>query len=149
MSKSRVSSLDTKDVALICLCYMETPTPAQIHYAVRRLRRKAPAAIILIALLGATSAIDDGEVIQALAKLDLIKASLRATIERTLEITAAPSEPADFGKTAARTTQEASPSDTSLITTNKKPILDSSADGDKFKGEASLESAPILSPNSV
>jgi len=149
LSKSRISSLDASEVALICLCYMETPTPAQMHYAVRRLRRKASAAIILIALLGATSAIDDGEVTHALVKLDLIKASLRATIERILEITAAPSEPEDCGKTTARTTGEASPSDASLTTTNKKPILDSSGDGDNFKGEASLESPPILSPNSV
>ena len=149
LSKSRVSSLDTKDVALICLCYVETPTRAQIHYAVRRLRRKAPAAIILIALLGATSAIDDEEVIHALVKLDLIQASLHATVERIFAITAAPLEPEHYSKTSARKTGDASPSDTSLITTNKKPILESSADGDSFVGEASLESAPILSPNSV
>ena len=149
LSKSRVSSLDTKDVALICLCYVETPTRAQIHYAVRRLRRKAPAAIILIALLGATSAIDDEEVIHALVKLDLIQASLHATVERILAITAAPLEPEHYSRTSARKTGDASPSDTSLITTNKKPILKSSADGDSFVGEASLESAPILSPNSV
>ena len=149
LSKSRVSSLDTKDVALICLCYVETPTRAQMHYAVRRLRRKAPAAIILIALLGATSAVDDEEVIHALVKLDLIKASLHATVERILAITAAPLEPEHYSKTSARKTGDASPSDTSLITTNKKPILESSADGDNFVGEASLESAPILSPNSV
>jgi hypothetical protein len=38
--------------------------------------------------------------------------------------------------------------DISLITTDKKQILDSSAGGDNFKGEASLENAPILSPDS-
>jgi len=96
LSKTRISSLDTKDVALICLCYMETPTPPQIHYAVRRLRRKAPAALILIALLGGTIEIDDEEVIHALVKLDLVKASLRATVERILEISPpAPSEHED------------------------------------------------------
>ena len=109
-SKSRVASLDVKDVALICLCYMETPSPAQMHFAVRRLRRKAPAAIILIALLGATSAVDDEEVVQTLVKLDLIKSTLHATVERILAITA------DAG--------DASPSDIPLITANKKPILD-------------------------
>jgi hypothetical protein len=93
LSKSRISSLDTKDVALICLCSMETP--AQLHYAVRRLRRKAPAAIVLIALLGGTIAIDDEEVIHALVKLDLVKASLRATVDRVLEIAPAPSEHED------------------------------------------------------
>ena len=87
-SKSRVASLDVKDVALICLCYMETPSPAQIHFAIRRLRRKAPAAIILIALLGATSAVEDEEVVQTLVKLDLIKSTLHATVERILAIAA-------------------------------------------------------------
>jgi hypothetical protein len=136
LSKSRISSLDTKNVALICLCYMETPTPAQMHYAVRRLRRKAPPAIILIALLGATSAVDDEEVIQALVKLDLIKASLRATVERILAIMAAASEPEECCPTAARKTGDASPSDASLITREKQPLLKSSADGDGFVGEA-------------
>jgi hypothetical protein len=130
-SKSRVASLDVKDVALICLCYIETPSPAQIHFAVRRLRRKAPAAIILVALLGATNAVDDEEVVQTLVKLDLIKSTLHATIERILAITAEPSEPEDRGKTAARETGDAS------------------AEGDRFKEDASRESAPMLSPNSV
>ena len=134
-SKSRVASLDVKDVALICLCYMETPSPAQLHFAIRRLRRKAPAAIIVIARLSATSAVDDEEVVQALVKLDLIKSTLHATVERILAITA------DTG--------ESSPSDIPLIAANKTPILNSSAGGDNSKGEASRESAPILSANSV
>ena len=134
-SKSRVASLDVNGVALICLCYMETPSPAQMHFAVRRLRRKAPASIILIALLGAPSAVDDEEVVQTLVKLDLIKSTLHATIDRILAIT---TEAAD-----------ASPSDIPLITANKKSILDQTADGDSSKGEASRESAPILSPSSV
>src|SRR4051794_26573123 len=44
LSISRVFALDTKDVALICLCYVEHVTPAQMRYALRRLRRKAPGA---------------------------------------------------------------------------------------------------------
>jgi predicted PurR-regulated permease PerM len=134
-SKSRVASLDVKGVALICLCYMETPSPAQMHFAVRRLRRKAPASIILIALLGGTSAVDDEEVFQTLVKLDLIKSTLHATVDRILAITA------DAG--------DSSPSDIHLISASKKPILDLSADGDNLKGEASSESAPILSPSGV
>jgi hypothetical protein len=106
-----------------------------MHFAIRRLRRKAPAAIILIAMLGATSAVDDEEVVHALVNLDLIKSTLHATVERILAITA------DAG--------DSSPSDIPLITASKKPILDSSADGDALKGEASLEPAPMLSPNSM
>ena len=110
---------------------METPSAAQIHFAVRRLRRKAPAAIILIALLGETSAVEDEEVVQALVKLDLIKTTLHAAVERILAITAEPSEPEDRGKTAARKTGDAG------------------AEGGRFKGDTSRESAPILSPSSV
>ena len=133
-SKSRVASLDVKDVALICLCYMETPSPAQMHFAVRRLRRKAPSSIILIALLGATSAVDDEEVVQTLVKLDLIKSTLHATVDRILAITA------DTG--------DSSPSDIPLTSANKKPILDFGADGDNSMGEASRESG-MLSANGV
>ena len=37
---------------VICLCYVESATPAQIHYAIRRIRRRAPDVFIVIALLG-------------------------------------------------------------------------------------------------
>ena len=132
-SKARVASLDVKDVALICLCYMQTPSPAQMHFAIRRLRRKAPAAIILVALIGGTSEADDEEVVQTLVKLDLIKSTLHATVERILAITA------DTGGSP--------PSDIPLIAANKQPILDKGAGGDHSKGAASSESPPILSRN--
>lgn len=143
LSKSRISSWDTKDVALICLCYMETPTPAQIHYAVRRLRRKAPTAIIFIALIGGTSAVDDEDVIRALVNVDLVKASLHATVERILTIRATPLESEDSGATAARNTRDTSLSDTSLMASDKKPIIRSSADGDGCAGDVSPEGASV------
>ncbi len=58
MSMSRIFSLDMKEAKLICLCYIENVTPAQIRYSVRRLRRKAPEAHILITLLGETPDVD-------------------------------------------------------------------------------------------
>jgi hypothetical protein len=45
LSMSRIFSLDT-NVALVCLCYVANPTSAQIRYAIRRLRRKAPEAYL-------------------------------------------------------------------------------------------------------
>ena len=51
LTMSRLFSLDTKDVAIICICYIETATSAQIRYAARRLRRKAPDAVIIILLI--------------------------------------------------------------------------------------------------
>ena len=59
LSMSRIFSLDTKDAKLICLSYVENVTPAQIRYSVRRLRRKAPDAHILVILMGETRETDD------------------------------------------------------------------------------------------
>jgi hypothetical protein len=51
LSMSRIFGLDTEKAAFICLCYVENASSAQIRYAVRRLRRKAPKAFILVSLL--------------------------------------------------------------------------------------------------
>jgi predicted PurR-regulated permease PerM len=52
LSASRVFSLDTDGVELMCLCYLANVTSAQIRYSVRRLRRRAPDAFILVTLAG-------------------------------------------------------------------------------------------------
>jgi hypothetical protein len=52
LSLSRILSLETKNVALICLCYVGSATSAQVGYAIRRIRRKAPNAFILLSLFG-------------------------------------------------------------------------------------------------
>jgi predicted PurR-regulated permease PerM len=83
LSMSRIFSLDTKDVALVCLCYVENVTSAQIRYAIRRLRRKAPNAFILVSLLGAADGIDDA--VREFANVGLVKRSLAETVEKILE----------------------------------------------------------------
>ena len=50
LSISKLFALELKDVALICLCYLEHATPAQLHYTSRRLRRKAPGVSILVCI---------------------------------------------------------------------------------------------------
>jgi hypothetical protein len=70
-----------KDIALICLCYVENATPAQINYAVRRLRRRVPRALILVSLVGSADDIanpNDGQ--DALS--DFVERSLSATVAR-------------------------------------------------------------------
>ena len=52
LSMSRIFSWETKDVTLICLCYVEYATPAQIRYAIRRVRRRIPDVAIIVALFG-------------------------------------------------------------------------------------------------
>jgi hypothetical protein len=81
LSVSRIFSLDTKDIALICVCYVENATPAQIHYAIRRLRRKAPRAAILVSLVGSAHDITNSNGGQA-AVSDVVERSLSATVAR-------------------------------------------------------------------
>src|SRR5262245_373381 len=52
LSMSRIFAIDTDDVALICLCYLEDASPAQIQYAIRRIRRRVPDVDILVTLFG-------------------------------------------------------------------------------------------------
>ena len=54
LSTSRLSALETQNVQLICLCFLGNATKAQIHYAARRLRRRLPAAAIVVSLVGET-----------------------------------------------------------------------------------------------
>ena len=71
-------------MALVCLCYLEVPKPVQVRYAARRIRRKAPQAIILASLLGKR---DEGTMPSTLEKspdFEVVEGSLMMTIERVL-----------------------------------------------------------------
>jgi predicted PurR-regulated permease PerM len=83
LSVSRIFSLDTKDIALVCVCYLENATPAQIHYATRRLRRKAPRATILVALVGNTDNITNPDYPQV-SIFDCVERSLSGTVAKIL-----------------------------------------------------------------
>jgi hypothetical protein len=84
LSMSRIFGLDTKDVALVCLCYVENATAAQVRYAIRRLRRNAPKAIMLVTLVGNTDNISNSEDPQAVLPFDYVERSLRDTVARIL-----------------------------------------------------------------
>jgi predicted PurR-regulated permease PerM len=84
LSMSRIFSLDTNGVALVCLCYVANATSAQIRYAVRRLRRKAPKACILVSLAGAADNVDD-KTFREFANVTCVKQSLAGTVLRILE----------------------------------------------------------------
>ena len=83
LSVSRIFSLDTKDVALVCICYVENATAAQIQYAIRRLRRKAPQAIILVALIGNTNNVTDADDKQPIV-FDHVERTLSGTVAKIL-----------------------------------------------------------------
>jgi predicted PurR-regulated permease PerM len=90
LSMARIFSLDTTDIALVCLCYVEDATSAQIRYAIRRLRRKAPKAFILVSLVGAGDG--GGDVVSEFANVKLVKQSLADTVEKILEEASAPAK---------------------------------------------------------
>ena len=78
LSMSRIFSLDTKDVALVCLCYVANPTSAQIRYAIRR---KAPQAFILVSMAGGADNVSGAEEIRAW-QADDVTQSLSETIDQ-------------------------------------------------------------------
>jgi predicted PurR-regulated permease PerM len=86
LSLSRILSLETKNVAVICLCYVGKATSAQIGYAIRRLRRKAPDAFILVSLFGNNESIEgldrQGDVGVALQSLNTTVEGVVAAVLR-------------------------------------------------------------------
>jgi len=83
LSLSRIFSLDTKNVALICLCYVGNATPAQIGYTVRRVRRKCADAFILIALFGNAPSTDG---LDYASNTDVVVQSLQAVVEKIVAV---------------------------------------------------------------
>src|SRR3954449_11473093 len=91
LSMSRISAWDTTGVALVCLCYVENPTPAQIRYAVRRIRRRAPDVVIMVAFLSKSPPADAQAL---LADAEFAEGSLRAAMEKIRTIARAAAEKA-------------------------------------------------------
>jgi predicted PurR-regulated permease PerM len=79
LSLSRFLSWETEGVDLICLCYVTYATSAQIHYAIRRIRRRLPKVVILVALLGNTERFEDDEVA---ATAEIVQQSLAETVDK-------------------------------------------------------------------
>jgi hypothetical protein len=90
LSMSRLFSWDTKDAALVCLCYVESVTSAQIRYAVRRVRRRAPEALILVALFGSNDMQIESEGLGG--DIQFVRPSFRATVDKIVAAATAPSE---------------------------------------------------------
>jgi hypothetical protein len=81
LSMSRIFGLDMKDTQLICVCYLEDVTAAQVRYALRRLRRKAPSAEIVISVMGETENFEEAEVLSHVSQVHFVRASLEETVD--------------------------------------------------------------------
>jgi len=86
LSLSKLFSLDTKDVALICLCYLEHATPAQLHYTARRLRRKATGVSTLVCIFNEAGQTGDGDPQQLPEGVEFLQGSLSAGVKRVSEL---------------------------------------------------------------
>jgi len=81
LSISRIFGWKTDDVVLVCLCYLENVTSAQIRYAVRRIRRRAADVPIVVALLADEGEVDGQEIS---SKTVFVHGSLRTAIDQIL-----------------------------------------------------------------
>jgi hypothetical protein len=91
--------LDTRDVALICICYIENATSAQIRYAVRRLRRKVPEAFIVTALVRKGDLLGRAEELMPAGTLESTSRTLNGTLKQIVDV-ATKSEQRAQGKAA-------------------------------------------------
>jgi predicted PurR-regulated permease PerM len=82
LSMSRILSWDTEGVELVCLCYMEAATPAQIRYAIRHIRRRLPDVSIIVASLGRPMSVEDDEA--STAGAEYVQDSVRATVDKIM-----------------------------------------------------------------
>lgn len=81
-----METLETKGVALICLCYLEHATPAQLHYTSRRLRRKASGVSTLVCIFNEAGQTRDGDPQQFPEGMEFLQGSLSAGVKRVSEI---------------------------------------------------------------
>jgi hypothetical protein len=77
-------SWDTTGVELICLCYIEAATAAQIRYAIRRIRRRIPDVSIIVVSLGRPMSVEDNEA--STAGVESVQDSLSATIDKVMAV---------------------------------------------------------------
>jgi predicted PurR-regulated permease PerM len=85
LSTTNVFRLQTAGISIICLVYMDASTPAHMRYSVRRLRRKFPQGIIVLACC--TKEIDDSrlESLRENARADMAAASLAEATRRCID----------------------------------------------------------------
>jgi predicted PurR-regulated permease PerM len=103
LATANIFRLETTGVALVCLSYLDTTNGAHIRYAVRRIRRILPRAVIMV---GCWSLKDDETRLEALregAKPDLICASFREATQLCVEAAKRDSQvnPNTFGSETA------------------------------------------------
>jgi hypothetical protein len=84
LSISRILSWDTAGVELVCLCFLEAVTAAQIRYAIRRIHRRMPDVSIIVVSLGRPRSVEGDEA--SAAGAEAVYDSLSATIDKVIAV---------------------------------------------------------------
>jgi predicted PurR-regulated permease PerM len=90
LATANIFRMETAGVALVCLSYLDTSSPAHMRFTVRRIRRKLPTAIIMLGVWNGDITDANLEQLRENAKADLACASLHDAVNAC--ITAAQSE---------------------------------------------------------
>lgn len=77
LSTSNIFRLETEGVAIVCLSYLNAKNPAQIRYAVRRIRRKLPKARVLVGLYNDVEGVEEIEALRKASGADMFAHTLR------------------------------------------------------------------------
>ena len=80
LATANIFRLETEGVALVCLSYLNATNPAQIRYAVRRLRRKLPRAQIMVGLWTGLDTAESAATLMESSKADMWASTLREAI---------------------------------------------------------------------
>ncbi len=85
LSTSNILRLQTEGVSMVCLSYLNASNPAQVRYAVRRLRRKLPRASILVGLWSGTGDSQRAVSVKESSKADVLASTLREATRVCIE----------------------------------------------------------------
>lgn len=85
LSTSNIFRLQTEGVSMVCLSYLNASNPAQVRYAVRRLRRKLPRASILVGLWSGTGDSQRAVSVKESSKADVLASTLREATRVCIE----------------------------------------------------------------
>jgi predicted PurR-regulated permease PerM len=80
LSTANIFRLKTEGVAVVCLSYLNAANPAQIRYAVRRIRRKLPKARVMVGLWRGEDTAERIPALQESSKADMFVSTLREAI---------------------------------------------------------------------
>jgi predicted PurR-regulated permease PerM len=87
VSRSAIYNLDMSGVQMVCISYLEiSGTPAHLRYLLRRLRKKAPQAPILVGLWPAEDAVLKSEAMRATLGADYYVSSMRDAVVQCLKV---------------------------------------------------------------